>query len=155
MRARTCIVLHLRVYMREESSRAISANSIPALRLLFFLEHGFTQWSPQARQAANYDAPSSSSILGWWTSASKNQKAWGMNTCKAYNIKKHRLSGFIDSEVTCASSLASCADPHVLTAETRMVPKNAIGQAAPQASDAWGRILALGDFSTRQQSRLV
>ena len=53
----------------------------------------------QARQAANYGSPSSSSVFGWWTTSSKNKMPWGLNTCKAYHIKKNQMTGFIEAEV--------------------------------------------------------
>ena len=68
-------------------------------RLCALSAHAYAHTASQARQAANYDSLSSSSVLGWWTAASKNKKPCGLKTCKAYHVKKNQMTGFIEAEV--------------------------------------------------------
>jgi len=61
--------------------------------------NAYAHAASQARQAANYDSLSSSSVLGWWTAASKDKKPCGLNTCKAYHVQKNQMTAFIEAEV--------------------------------------------------------
>ena len=58
----------------------------------------------QARQAANMAcAPTTSSVLGWWTETSKNRKPSGLRTCRAYHTKKNGQTSFIEAEVSAST----------------------------------------------------
>ena len=55
----------------------------------------------QARQAANMAcAPTTHSVLGWWTETSKNRQPSGLRTCRIYHTQKNGQTSFIEAEVS-------------------------------------------------------
>ncbi len=83
-------------------------------------------------------APTTHSILGWWTETSKSRQPSGLRMCRIYNAQKNGQTSFIEAEVrTSTRAYCGCARAawQMMVAVSRAVVRWLIapGEAASQA----------------------